>query len=514
MGIQTSETTKISSDANTSIDNQIEPKAGLESDNLESQTASNPELADTKDQELVNLRQQLKSTDARIAQQLGEILTLYRRIHIELDDAGRSQLIVDLFADSRIQVQLLGFELTDRDLSSSTVLNPEVGESAKTMLKSTSPVIRSKAARLITRLVPPDALIVLTESLHLETDPLAAEPMLMGIARWPSPEAVEPVLEWFLRDDTPFDAACNAAWSLEDAGYLDTVLHHPMLLDLLHSISPDMLRESGMKLIARIGDSSDLRMLMGLLLAENQDQQQWSANALLETPRAVELLVQAAEGNSQIFRAASDSLILHRSTPEGLRRLVSLPYPNEEVQLDAIVRMGAALESDRLAEGVRLAGLNPHQSVLLLKRLLNGNVELTPRVAKGIIRLAEIELDELRPNRALEAAIALDKASLDPTDKAKIDSYKSISIILLGKLDEAMVTTQDPEIWFASFLRTPDTELKKRIARVVLASFTDSLSQEQVNQLQLAAEITPQTGQDSRTEPVEQPATSDQDEAD
>lgn len=468
-----------------------EPSPNLQSDsNRNDSVAQDTESQGANtDPETDRLKSQIRILDARSEQQLKEILALYRRLHIELNDSGRSLLIVDLFGDPRLEIQLLGFELVDRDLSGSTELMPEVGESAKAMLNNPSGEIRSKAARLITRLVPPDALIVLTESLRLETDPIAAEPMLMGVARWPSPEAVEPVLRWFLRNDAPFAAACNAAWSIEQAGHWDLESHRPQLLDRLRSADPLTLREAGMKLIARIGDASDLRTLLALLQSQTPEQQQWAANALVETPRAVELLVQAAESDNQLFRAASDSLILHRATPEGLRRLVSLPYPDIEAQTEVIVRMGAALENERLAEAVHLAGLDTRQSVLLLNRLLNGNVEITPRVAKGIIRLAEIELDELRPNRVIEAAIALDNVAIDPSDKARIDSYKSISLILLGKLEEAMVINSDPELWYASLLRTPDIELRKRIAGLMMLSFSDSLSPERLVEIRSVSGI-------------------------
>ncbi len=447
---------------------------------------------------------QLEKINRRVRIQLDEILSLYRRLHIELDDAGRSALIVDLFDDPRLEIRHLGFELTDRDLSSNTVLAPEVSDAAKRMLQDQRPEIRARAARLITRLIPPDAMMVLTASLAKETDPIAAEPMLMGIARWPSPEAVEPVLLWFLRADSPFVAASSAVWSIEQAGYWDSQRHHPILLARLRAQDPKDLRDAGMKLIARLGDASDLRMLMSLLLAEDQNQQQWAASALVETPRSVELLVQAAEENDRLFKAASDSLIRHRATPEGLRRLVSLPYPDEHTRRDAIVRMGASLEDDRLAEAVRLAGLDSQQTILLLKRLLNGDIEMTPRVAKGIILLAQTELDGLRPNRAFEAAIALDGVSLDPADQSKIISIKAVSLILLGKFSEAFEISTDSGLWLKTIGRTPDVELRKRIGLFILESSGDALSTSRIAEIRSASGLVERPGASTK-DPLDSP---------
>lgn len=414
--------------------------------------------------------------------QLEEILALYRRIHIELDAPGRSALIVSLFHDPRIELELLGFELVDRDLSSSTVLSPEVGEQAKSLLDNPNPLIRSKAARLITRLVPLDAMIVLTASLLDETDPAAAEPMMNGIARWPSREATTPVLNWFLRSDSPFGAACNAAWSLEQAGLWDATTQHPQMLERLRKANPKELTESGMKLLSRLGDASDLRVLVSLMLMENTNQQQWAAIALVETPRAVEVLVQVAEENPLLYKSACDSLTRHRATPEGLRRLVALPYPDEPTRTESVVRMGAAVPNDRLADAVRLASLSPDLSVVLLNRLLNGNVEITLQVAKGIIHLAEIEHEQLRPNRALEAAITLDQVSLDPVDREKINGIKASSMIMIGKLPDALTISTDSLVWFASLVRVSDLELSKRVALFMIEHL--SLTQSQLDQLE------------------------------
>ncbi len=444
---------------------------------------------------LSTLQSQLKASDDLAKKQLEELLVLYRRLHIELEDSGRSSLIVDLFNDPRLAIRLLGFELVDRDLSSSTVLDPSVGESARVMLGDGHAVIRAKAASLVTRLVLPDAMLVLTESLRRETDPVAAEPMLIGVARWPSPEAAHLVLQWAHREDSPFGAVCNAAWSIEEAGLWNAQEQHPVLIERLRKADPALLNESGMKLIARIGDASDLQILVSLLLSENLNQQQWAANALVETPRAVELLVQAAEQNSELFLAAVDSLIRHRATPEGLRRLASLPSPNKEVRLGALVRMGDALENDRLTEAVRLAGLDSTESALLLNRLLNRNSEITSRVAKGIILLAEIELENERPNRAFEAAVALDGIVLDNGDRTKIDTIKTVSLILVGKVNEAGAINRDPELWFTTLQHTSESELRNRIGEFMLVSFMESLTDDRVSEIRFLAGIEKPTQQ-------------------
>ncbi len=464
----------------------------------DSENASQPELSGKKQ---VNAQALLDIASLYASEQLNEILALYRRLHIELDDDRRSLLIIDLFQDDRLELRQLGFELVDRDLSSSTVLKAEVGESAKELLKDPNPIVRSQAARLITRLVPLDAMIVLTESLKIETDSIAAEPMLLGIARWPNPEAVGTVRDWFLQPENPFSAACNAAWSLEIAGLWDTQIDHPLLINRLREVESTELNADGMKLIASFGDASDLEMLVSLLMSEIPNQQQWAGGALVETPRAVEMLAQAAEENDQLFQAAVSSLIRHRATPEGLRRLVSLPYSNDEIRTDAIMRMGDALELDRLSEAVGLADLNTAHSIMLLNRLLNGQVELSPSVSKGIVLLGEIQLDELRPNRAYEAAIALDDATLDPAERSRIFSIKAEALILMGKHDEAIELNADPEHWISALNRSVDADLRHRIATTLLDSLGDSLSEERIAEIRQLGNIKPPEPEPSEETP-------------
>ena len=422
--------------------------------------------------------QEQSSVNGIIEKQQAEILTLYRRLHIELNAQRRSELIVELFTDNRFVFRSLGFELANRDLSSSNKLDSIVGQAALGMLTDSHPLTRTNAALLILRIVPPDAMIAFTESLAIEDDPTAADPMLRGISRWPNREVANDVIRWFTRTEVPLASASNATWALEQDGFL-TPEHQQVVLNHLRTIDRAKLSESSMKLFALLGNASDLELLVSVLLADNVAQQKWAASALVETPRAVELIVQAAESNPKLFQAASDALTRHRHTPEGLRRLVSLPYPDETTRLAAIQRMGAALDNDRLAEAIRLAGLNDSLAAMLLNRLLNGNVEVTPRVAKGILRYAEIELDGARPNRALEAAISLDNNTIDPSDRRRADAMKGVSLILLGRFDDAFLVSSPIEIWFAALEYKPETELLVKIARQMILKYQDVLEPEQ-----------------------------------
>jgi len=418
----------------------------------------------------------------KVESQLGTIQDLYRRLHIELDDLGRSGLIIELFEDPHRELRLLGFELADRDLSSNTVLSPQVGEAVKEMLDDDSAAIRARAARLVTRLAPPDAMIVLTEALGSEQDPQAAGPMLSGIARWPNPDAREPVLRWYGGNDAPLGELNAAGWSMAQAGLWDAERgSSDIIVERLRSAGARSLREPGMKLLARYGDLEDLRHLVEVLLEEEEPLSKWAAGALVETPRAVDLLLQAAEQNPSIFEPAAEALIKHRANPEGLRRLVGLAATPEQ-RARAVVRMGEAIDAERLAEAVRLAELPRDQAILLLKRLLTIDGAQTSRHARGVLLLAQMELDAARPNRALEAVITLDDSPLDPDQKVRADRIETLSLLLLGRFDEALATADDYEIWQTAIGLAGKEELGRKIAEFMLDSAM-VLSEEQRQEL-------------------------------
>ncbi|MFG0245446.1 MAG: hypothetical protein ACF8MF_05260 [Phycisphaerales bacterium JB052] len=437
------------------------------------------------DARIAELQSALAAAEELQLQQFEELKGIYRRLHIELDTPGRSSLIVELFDDPRPGMRLLGFELADRDLSASKELGDAVGESVRKLLKDDAPAIRAKAARLITRLVPPDGMIVLTQSLQDEHDPIAVEPMLLGIARWPNRDAHDAILSWFGREDAPLVALCSAAWALEREGLIDSERDSPLLLTRLRSAAPQQLREDGMKLLAKLGSAEDLRTLIALMLSDDPSVVRWAATALVETPRSVEVLAQSAMENETLYLAAAESLIKHRATPEGLRRLAELPQGDPATRRQMLERMGQAIDRERLGEAVRLAQLDPELSISILSRLVANEDALTPRSAKGVLQLAELQLNAGRPNRVNEALLALEGATLEPTDQARRDALRVQSLILLNRFDEAIALSREWSQWNDAIERAIDDAQRHRIAQYLLNRDDLDLTPEQTNQLQL-----------------------------
>ncbi len=422
---------------------------------------------------------ELETLRSKVTALSDEVRALYRRLHIELPADRRSDLIVELLQDERLSHQILGFELADREISASAVLSDDVGQAGRALITSSSSEIRARSARLITRLAPPDAMLVLTEALKSEVHATAAEPMLLGIARWPNSDAAKSVLEWTQRHDGPLFASFSAALSLEREGIWDSERDHPALLSSLRLAQPRQLREDGMKLLALLGTADDQRRLVDFMLSEDPGVVRWAAAALVETPRAVEILEQAALQNEVFYQPAAESLIQHRATPDGLRRLSELPQSDPVVRRDMILRMGNQIDRDQLGEAVRLARLEPELTIEVLSTLIRNETPHTARTAKSVLTLADLQLRAGRPNRVIEALLSLENAPVDPADQSKLDLIRLQALLLLSRFDEAAALSLDVNQWLSAIELASDAQLRSRIASELLSRTGEQLDDEQ-----------------------------------
>jgi hypothetical protein len=452
--------------------------------------------AEPENPDVLELRNQTASLNE-------EIRALYRRLHIELPPIERSALIVELLRDARVSHQALGFELADRELSASATLSDEVGQASRILILSAVPEIRARSARLITRLSPPDAMILLTDALQTERVASAAEPMLLGVARWPNADAIQSVLEWCKREDAPKFAMFSAALSMEREGMWENGTHYPILTASLREASPRELREDGMKLLALLGTSEDLRRLVELMLSEDPGVVRWAAAALVETPRAVETLEQAAIQNEVFYLPAAESLIQHRTTPDGLRRLGELPQTDPNLRREMILRMGSNIDRDQLGEAVKLARLEPELMIDVLSTLVRNETPHSARSARSVITLAELQLQAGRPNRVIEALLSLEDAPLDSSDQTKRDQIRVRALLQLSRFEEAATLSLDFDTWVSGIDLVSDTQLRGRIAAEFLSRAESALSDEQKHTLN--AFIPAQETQSAPSEEVKDP---------
>lgn len=418
-----------------------------------------------------------------------EVVSLYRRMHVVLDANGRTALLAELIRDSRAPLRDLGFELAGRDLSARTPLGPEVATAAMERLAHPDPATRAKAATLVVRLVPPDAMLALTHALVGENAPAAAEPMLLGVARWPNPEAVGPTLAWLGRPDAPIGAVATALWSLAQANLLEGDGVRPRVVEALRSRELVRIGEPGMKLLVRYGDENDLAKVAALLGSPEDPVRTASAGALAETRAGAELLIKAAGAEPRLFPPAARAIQTHMGTPEGLRTIAGLPTLDQQARDNAVAQLARQLDVDDLGPAVRSASLEPALSERILSRLLEPETDRTPGVIEGLVGLSEARVRLGRPALAIEALgeIDGDGTSADIASRARV---VRLAVAFEGgdMGGAAQIKDATPGEWVDALTMLPDSSTaRSAVATEIVGRFKDRLSAEQLERVNAIA---------------------------
>jgi len=408
----------------------------------------------------------------RVEPDVEEIVQLYRRLHVEMDQSARSELVVELLSDSRERVRLLGFELASRDLSSGATLSSEAANAAVSLLLDPLPSIRTSSARLVTRLALPDAMTLLTEALSSELDPIVAESLLRGIERWPNPDARDDVLRWYQSSGPVRHAAANAAWGLADLNLWTTESDASVLQSVYRSIPDPDLTDADLRLIAATGANSDIDRLVSLAHDPNNPTQINAANALIFTPRGVDSLIDLATINPVFTPAAAAAIENHRLNPEGIRRLAALKWADDQARIDSLVNACSRLDNHQLSDAIRLArtdhSIDDELSIRLLSPLIAGPQILSPRTAPGVILLAELELNNQRPDRTIEILSLLPTTGIDPANSLRATHIKATAHILLTEFEQAAELTLNPETWVGALTIFEDQAASPAIAQQIL----------------------------------------------
>ncbi|MFK7758484.1 MAG: hypothetical protein AB8C13_00900 [Phycisphaerales bacterium] len=392
----------------------------------------------------------------------------------------RSELIIELLNDPRERVCLLGFELASRDLSSGGTLSAKAADATVELMGNPLPSIRTGAARLITRLALPDAMPLINTALESEQNATVAQALLRGVERWPSPESRDAVLRWYQpsttnstpsRTDTQI-AAASAAWSIADLDLWDTELHAPALQEVYRAIDDHDLTDADLKLIASTGASSDIDRLINLMENPSNPNTLGAAEALVISPRAVDQLINQATRLSEYTPAAAQAIELHRLNPAGVLKLASLNWKNEQDRTTALIQTCSKLAQPQLADAVRImrteGTITDSLSIQLLDRLVAGSQSVSARSAPGVVLLAQLELNNERPDRALEILSLLPESGIQPDSAFKAKITKATAHIVLSEFDQATLIDSDLSIWINALAIPDDQATRSKIAQEIV----------------------------------------------
>lgn len=405
-----------------------------------------------------------------------ELVALNRRLHVELDASGRTTLLAELIRDERAPLRDLGFDLAGRDLSARTQLGPDLALAATARLGHPDPTTRAKAATLVSRLVPPDAMLTLTRALQSEASPIAAEPLLLGVARWPSQEALAPTLAWLDRTEAPFAAVCTALWAFFQGGHLEVPAIREQVVAAVRGRDLPKAGEAGMKLLVRLGTPDDLERVSGLLSTGDDPSRAAAANAMAETPEGTARLLEAAAQDPRLFPAAARAIGTHRRTAEGLLAVASLPSLDATVKESAVLEAARHLPDDMLGPAVRAANLPPETTDRALDRLLDPDTERSLGVLDGLILLAEARLALSRTSAAFEILADIDENTLSPEMLGVARRARALCLLRLRDLAGATAIGLGLQDWLHVWrLLDPGSAVQTGVAGFILSRFGTEL---------------------------------------
>ncbi|CAG1007626.1 hypothetical protein PHYC_03457 [Phycisphaerales bacterium] len=436
-----------------------------------------------------------------------KVVEVLRRLHLATPPEQRSAFLAGLLTDSSREVRDLGLELVSRELSASGTLGPEVGDAAIPLLASEDSRVRAAAAGIVRQLAPAQASPAISRALRIESDPSAAGALLIAATRWPSEAVVQVLLRWLDINSPARDKATDAAWQLYRAGELNSTAQQEVLDAVRRSMS-EHATPAACGLLAALGNSEDLATIVPLLDSPDAAMRIAAADALVWSPEHQSAILAAAAKDADLFDAAARAVLVHDPTATGLRALLSLPRPSQEIADAAIARVAIALPANDLWDVASHTTDSVLQTALLRRlatpeRFMSEWTDPGQRDAltSGLLAYAGSLIDNNAPAEALslfEYAASVGLASPKP-----LTDLKCAALVALGRLDEADALNTGPAPWFRGLSLALTKPHAPAVLKRIDDRFTQDLNDEQKQVLQTvrAALAKPANGNGSNGAP-------------
>lgn len=451
------------------------------------------------------------ASESRLAER--QLAEAWSRIHLLTPAEQRSAVLVQLLQSPISSLRTLGFDLVNREIGESRQLEPSVAAAAITLLDSPEALVRARAAQLLNRLAAPEAEAPVLAALARETDPRAADALLLAVSRWASPAAVAPTLKWLRASPTTRLRAASTAWTLYRAGVITRDEDRRAVLEGVRQVPDAEVTPAVCRLLAVFGEGADIERLHRLLGAESPTLRARAADALALLEGELDTVLTAATDDAALFEAAAKTLRNHALDARGYDVLSRLPAPSPEVRSRVLREYAAFLPT---VEIVRLARLSadPSEAVGLLQPLLSAGRAADDasrtQLAEGLLLLAQTHIALNNPNDALRVLAVIPEprvpeATTDPGSKTppattgsepvaqpEIQRLRVMLLVWLNRLDEAsqivavdgdgLDETGIADAWLDGFERALVEPHAGEIAKAITKRFPE-LSAEQAARL-------------------------------
>lgn len=415
---------------------------------------------------------------------VAQLVDTLRRLHLATRPEERPAFLASLLLNETAEVRQLGFELVRRELSAAGQLDGPVGDAAIQLLSHPEASVRGDAAVLVRQLAPEGADEAVARALLTETNPVAAQNLLLAAARWPMPELSSAVIRWAEAATPARSAALEAAWWMHRAGQLAHGAS-ARLLTVLRGLGNDELTPPGITLLASIGDDDDRSRIAPLLRSDDGAIRQAVGDALVWYSDFTREILDAAAYDPDLFVLAARAVLVHGPTEQAVRELLLLPLPTPEIAHRALLQTCNALPADELLSvAVDITDPSLRRGMLALlaspDRLMfeKADPAMLRAIAQGAIAMAELELDEGQPEAAL-AALNNAPSGDDLVDEEQLASLRCTVLLATGQVEVAEGLQAPAAAWLRGLELSKDAPHADRIVQVIDARFSSILTPEQ-----------------------------------
>jgi len=453
-------------------------------------------------EELLRARMtQVDRLRSRLARDDQVLVEAWRKVHLLTPIDERSDLLAELLQSDLPVLQNLGFELLNREISESRTLKPIVAQAAIGLLKHTDPHVRARAAILLYRLAPASAQEPVYAALNTESDPEAAQALLLAATRWPSMLGRGPILRWLAGPVDVRLRAAGLAWELLRSKQLVDQADQAQVLKGIRSIPDSQLTTPACRILATLGQQEDLARLQTLLKAEEPAIRTMAADALALRKDQVDILLAHATNDPTLYESTAQAVQTHLHDARGYAELAALPAPSPQVRDRVLSRFAALLPTKELVRLAKLAD-DPAEAIHLLvpltaKERLADPAQTAART-EGLIMLAQMQLKMGNPSDGLNALSLLPNAQPasdtpststqgttpppDPDPDATTATQKTVNdlrvifLLWLNRLDQAQAIDASPDAWLTGLEHIRKESYAQPIAKAFKARFGKRLT--------------------------------------
>lgn len=407
-----------------------------------------------------------------------------RRLFDAAPQEQHGELLVALLADEIPEMRTLGLTLVEEELADAERLSPDVGVALARLLNSPEPRVRLAAARLLNRLAQPGLEDAITAALDVETEPAVVAELLAAAVRQPSPRLVAPTLRWLGTDSVARESASQAALTLDRADLL-TADDRADAAEKLRSRAVTSFSAPGIRLFARVGTDADRRSLLPLLRTPEPATRLAAAEALSRYAPFVNDLVIAAIDDPMLVDFAVRAIASHSPSLEGLLLLRALPFATPEAFFTAASQVTPGMDLATLILAADESYRTPNFVEAIFSSLADApfpaDPELAIQHARGLVRLAESQLNLSRPGRALSLADRADpyEPSLPQPDQERLSRVRTLALVWLDRLDDPGLANSTSDHWLDALELLATQPQGPEISDAFLTRFGHDLTPEQ-----------------------------------